>query len=134
VTTVSRTIRYTVLEASRPGSECRDIVFRYSEADPLAVTLDFGHRRGEPDPVVWRCGRDLLAAGMGNLSGLQDVTCWVEGGYFHIALNSPDGHAVFQLYADEVAEFLGDTENLVPYGQERIDMDAELALLLGGTR
>jgi hypothetical protein len=134
MTTVSRTIRYTVLEASRPGAESRDIEFRYTDTDPLAVSLDFGYRRGEKDPVVWRVARDVLADGMTSLAGLLDVSCWVAGGYYHIALNSPDGHAVFQLYADEVMEFLADAETLVPYGAERIDMDTELALLLGGAR
>lgn len=135
--TVSRTISYTVIACSIGGTEHRDVEFRYDSTDPLAVTLDFGYRR-DGDPVVWWFARDLLADGLTGMSGKRDVVCWVEDGWYHIALTSPDGNAVFQLPADEVRDFLIDAEELVPYGAEVSDsaVDNELAALLltGGER
>ena len=135
--TVSRTISYTVVACSIGGTEVRDVEFRYTDTDPLAVTLDFGYRR-DGDPVVWWFGRDLLAGGLTGMSGLRDVVCWVEDGRYHIALTSPDGHSVFHLPTDEVMAFLTDAEELVPYGSEVSDtaVDTELAALLltGGER
>jgi hypothetical protein len=137
VTTISRTISYAVVSSSldAKGDDFGSITFGYDDADPLAVTLYFGidPRRG---PLERWFARDLLADGLtAELAGSHEVACWTRDGWFHIGLSGGDGNAVFKLAADEVRAFLVDAEDLVPYGSEAIDFDAELdALLKDGAR
>lgn len=136
MTTVSRSIFYTVLSSSvaAPGSDHGAITFSYDDTDPLAVAVHFGVDR-KRSSIDWGFARDLLADGLARSVGLQDVFCWTVGDWFHIGLSSPDGKAVFRMPAEQIRAFLAAAERLVPYGTESSTVDAELdALLKDGAR
>src|SRR3954471_5424055 len=120
----------------------------YDSADPFAVRVRFGD--GGPNDVAgydvdddggveWLLSRDLLRAGLTSPVGDGDVRLWpARGGldvvYLH--LRAPSGEAMFELSGTVVADFLRETELLVPAGTESdvLQVDDELsALLRGGT-
>src|ERR1700684_175232 len=94
--------------------------------------------------------RELLAAALHAREGIGDVQAWpsaapgdpaAEGDsegtaaghpILNISMSSPFGHALFQVSAEEIAEFLDRTYEIVPAGDEtgHIDFDTELANLL----
>ncbi len=105
-----------------------DAELQYSAEDPLAVEARFDD--GRPDPVRWVFGRDLLAAGMKELSGDGDVVIWptiaTDGGpAVQMRLDSPHGEALLEASARELDEFLAATWRLVPPGTEHLHMDVE---------
>jgi Streptomyces sporulation and cell division protein, SsgA len=91
---------------------------------------------GLDKPVVWIFARDLLAMGLVGRAGPGDVTVWPsadsEGGVLHIELSSPFGHAHFAAPAREISDFLYETYQIVPSGEEsqHMDVDGELNDLL----
>lgn len=107
--------------------------FVYDSAEPLSVRLDFGNDPAG-EPLVWTFGRDVLADGLTQRAGSGDVRCWTEDTWFHIVLASPDGTVELKVFTAAVRAFLVEAEDLVPYGAETLDFDAELDALLGGTR
>ncbi len=120
----------------------------YNRQDPYAVRIAF--HVGTDEPVEWTLARDLLAAALHAKEGIGDVQAWpsaapddpAAGGgsegtaaglhILNISMSSPFGHALFQVSAAEIAEFLGRTYEIVAVGEEtdHIDFDAELANLL----
>jgi hypothetical protein len=120
----------------------------YNRLDPYAVRIAF--HVGTDEPVEWTLARDLLAAALHAREGNGDVQAWpsmapgdpAAGGdsegtaaghpIMNISMSSPFGHALFQVSAAEIAEFLGRTFEIVPSGTEteHIDFDTELANLL----
>ncbi len=132
VSTVSRTTDFsTDWNGTRVHGRAK---FRYDDNYPTDVTVTFtGGEDGDgaPDSVTWLLGRDVLAL---RVEGLADVRCRRDRAWFHLDLSVPDGNATFTLVYGQVAAFLHATTRLVPYGEERIDMDAGLAQLLGGAR
>src|SRR3954447_16744670 len=118
----------------------------YDSADPFAVRVRFGD--GGPDDVdtpdedggvEWLLSRDLLRAGLTGPVGEGDVRLWPARGGLDVVflqLRAPSGEALFELSAAVVADFLRETELLVPVGAESsaLRVDDELsALLRGGT-
>jgi Streptomyces sporulation and cell division protein, SsgA len=120
----------------------------YDSADPYAVRMAF--EVGTDEPVEWTLARDLLAAALHGREGIGDVQAWpsaascdpaagiLEEGaaagsaILNIAMSSPFGQAQFEASARAVGEFLRQTYQLVPAGQESgyLDFDAELTELL----
>ena len=109
-------------------------VFEYSTASPYAVTAVFRTADGD---VTWVFGRDLLDDGLLEPAGEGDVTVWPAMLDDHvvvcIALASPSGSALLQVDASALRLFLDRSYAVVPLGDEseHIDIDAELAALLG---
>ena len=106
----------------------------YQPGDPLAVTIRLGD---SADGVCWTFARSLLLAGMFASTGDGDVVVSPgvddEGrALTYIELSSPDGVAVLRTLSSSVAEFLRQTEQLVPIGSEgdHVDMDAVISHLL----
>lgn len=102
----------------------------YDPLDPYAVTTEYHTGTGT---VRWMFGRDLLADGLLTPVGDGDVRV---GPASHPALvlfelNAPDGSAVLEAPAHQLAEFLNRTYEVVRPGQEseRFDFDEELAKL-----
>ena len=110
---------------------------RYDPSDPFAVSLAIGVECGEP--VLWTFARDLLSAGVQAPSGEGDITIEPAGeeiGTEERALRvtlATDCLATMLVSMDRVVEFLVETYALVPTGTEldRVDLDAEIAALLG---
>jgi hypothetical protein len=112
--------------------------FSYSHEDPYAIRVAF---RVEQDRLVeWVFARDLLSIGMKGREGLGDVTVWPSAGsgigasgrVLNIKLSSPFGQAHFEASVKEISEFLRQTHQIVPPGEESelVDFDAELTDLL----
>jgi hypothetical protein len=123
-----------VAECVRPDQGPVPIRFTYDPAAPLEVVATFPD---QPD-VDWRFSRDLLGEALDGRAGLGDVQAWTSGKALTLRLRGfgDDGapmSAVFAMPARKVAQFLARTAHLVPYGQERVDIDRELVALLGDT-
>ena len=120
----------------------------YDSADPFAVRVRFGTDEVDPSPydgpdedggVEWLLSRDLLRAGLTGPVGEGDVRLWPARGGLDVVflqLRAPSGEALFEISGVVVANFLRETELLVPAGTESdaLLVDDELsALLRGGT-
>ena len=110
---------------------------RYETADPWAVRVAF-QTGGEGDGIVeWMFARQLLTDGVAQACGEGDVQVWpsIHDGerVVNLAMASPSGAARFEIDRDALVEFLQQTYLAVPTGHESesVDLDAELALLLG---
>jgi hypothetical protein len=124
----------------------------YDSADPFAVRVRFGD--GGPDSSVdpapyddpdedggveWLLSRDLLRMGLTAPVGDGDVRLWPTRDGLDVVflqLRAPSGEALFELSGAVVADFLRETDLLVPAGTESaaLRVDEELsALLRGGT-
>jgi hypothetical protein len=118
-------------------------LFTYSASRPYEVRVAF--LTGEPEPVTWTFGRDLLREGLERPSGPGDVhiapSPYARSAYplglperqLAMKVTSPHGDASFLMNWDEVAAFLNRTYNLVPAYSEgtHLDIDADLVALLG---
>jgi Streptomyces sporulation and cell division protein, SsgA len=107
---------------------------RYEPSDPLAVSIKIGTA---DDGVRWVFARSLLLAGMFASTGEGDVVISPgvdDDGHAltYVELSSPDGVAVLRTRSSTVAEFLRQTEQLVPIGHEgdHVDIDAVITHLL----
>jgi hypothetical protein len=118
----------------------------YTCRDPYAIKMAF--HIGTDEPVEWTFARDLLEAALHSREGIGDVQAWpsaahddsaaggaeAAGGFdiLNIAMTSPFGHARFEAAAEDVADFLRRTYDVVPVGDESqyIDFDDELSQLL----
>jgi hypothetical protein len=119
-----------------PGSDSLPLLAgqRYDANDPWAVRVSF--ETGE-DTVEWLFARQLLTDGVARPTGEGDVRVWPtqhDGERLvTLAIASPTGSAMFEIDRDGLVEFLQQTYLAVPTGCEGdvVDLDAELALLLG---
>jgi hypothetical protein len=106
---------------------------RYDVADPYAVHAAF-HAAG--DTVEWVFARELLAAGLQGEAGIGDVRVWPSSDtgvdVVFVSLSSPEGQALLEAPARELAAFLERTYSAVPAGGEssHVDVDTALAQLL----
>ncbi|MGW0336170.1 SsgA family sporulation/cell division regulator [Streptomyces sp. NPDC003011] len=106
----------------------------YRSDDPYAVHVTFHITSGRP--VHWTFSRDLLVEGVFRPSGHGDVRVWprkAEGrGVVLMALSSPDGDALLQAPAAQVAAWLERTLRVVPPGTEggQLGIDDALDQLL----
>lgn len=122
-----------------PGSPSLPVLadLRYSADDPWAVRVAF-QVGGEGDGVVeWMFARQLLTEGIAGTVGEGDIRVWpatINGDrVVNLAMASPSGSALFEIDRDALVEFLQQTYLAVPTGseEESVDLDAEIALLLG---
>lgn len=112
------------------GDLALNVTFSYRTCDPYAVCTGF--HVGLDEPVEWTFARSLLRQGLECAAGLGDVRIWPQAdGLVSIEISSPFGQARFLALAREVEGFLRSTDALVPAGREAIDVDAEIAALLG---
>ncbi|MFI2758255.1 SsgA family sporulation/cell division regulator [Streptomyces echinatus] len=106
----------------------------YRSDDPFAVHIAF-HITSE-HPVNWTFARELLVEGVFRPCGHGDVRVWptkVGGrGVVLMALSSPDGEALLEAPAPQVAAWLERTLRAVPPGTEggRLGLDDALDQLL----
>nr|WP_052372150.1 SsgA family sporulation/cell division regulator [Amycolatopsis taiwanensis] len=100
----------------------------YDPEDPYAVTLSFSAEGGRW--VAWNFARDLLYDGLRSSAGLGDVRVYPDIDLLVIELDSPDGHAVVEMERVQAENFLVETTEAVPIGEERIDIDAFLAEII----
>lgn len=104
----------------------------YDPADPYAITLAF---RAECDRwVAWSFARDLIVEGLREPAGLGDVRVRPDRKdppeILVIELESPDGYAVVEMAYEDAAAFVTMTNEIVPHGTERIDIDAFIAEII----
>ena len=110
---------------------------RYQADDPWAVRVTFQTGAEDDATVEWMFARQLLTDGVRHTVGEGDVRVWpgaVDGErVVNLAMASPSGSALFEIDRDALVEFLQQTYLAVPTGSEEelVDLDAELALLLG---
>jgi hypothetical protein len=120
----------------------------YEARDPFAVRIRLGDDgdpagTGEAAPaeddggVEWLLSRELLRTGLSCPAGDGDVRIWPARAALDVLflqLRAPSGEALFELSAAAVGDFLRDTEQLVPAGQESglLLVDDELSALLQG--
>ncbi|MBC9719590.1 SsgA family sporulation/cell division regulator [Streptomyces sp. TRM66268-LWL] len=109
----------------------------YSTDDPFAVSVLL--RAGEMGDITWRFARDLLSQGVRYPAGDGDVHVWATGRGHHQQLRirirgavdfSHDVEATLVFRSADVNQFLSRTYRLVTRGQEAIDFDRELSMLL----
>ena len=103
------------------------VVMRYDRSDPFAVAAEF--QATPTDRVAWVFARELLAHGMRVPIGEGDVRVWpTADGAVRISLTSPDGEALVEVAAADVAEFLRQSYALCPLGAEAANLDVDGAL------
>ncbi|MFF9122964.1 SsgA family sporulation/cell division regulator [Streptomyces sp. NPDC014889] len=106
----------------------------YRTDDPYAVHVVF-HIDSE-HPVHWTFARELLVEGVFRPCGDGDVRVWPSKALGRsmvlLALSAPDGEALLEAPAAQVAAWLERTLRLVPPGSEGelLGLDDELAGLL----
>jgi hypothetical protein len=113
------------------------VELRYDTRDPYAVVAAF--RTGRSGWVDWVFARDLLADGLLAEVGDGDVRVRPDAddpAVVRVVLSSPSGEAMFEAAADELADFLDRTYDVVLPGNEPlwIDVDGALAQLIPNDR
>ena len=102
----------------------------YDTLDPYAVAVVL---HAGANAVRWLFGRDLLADGLLARCGDGDVRIGPAGdpALVVVELSSPDGAAVLEAPAKEIAAFLDRTYDVVPAGSESdwFDFDEEMEKL-----
>ncbi|WP_020495029.1 MULTISPECIES: SsgA family sporulation/cell division regulator [Sciscionella] len=109
------------------------VELRYDTRDPYAVIAAF--RTGRSGWVEWVFARDLLADGLIADAGEGDVRmrpATDDPGVIVLELTSPSGHAMFEASAEELADFLDSTYDVVLPGNEHlwVDVDDAIASLI----
>ncbi|CAM4109364.1 SsgA family sporulation/cell division regulator [Kibdelosporangium persicum] len=110
-----------------------DVELRYDTRDPFAVYALF-----EPEgarAVQWILSRDLLADGLIVRTGDGDVRMWPDkkdNELVVIEFVTPKGQARFEAHAQDIADFLDTTYEVVLPGAEDewFDFDAEIARMI----
>ena len=111
-------------------------LFSYDARDPYAVRITFGSPHADfEDAVTWLMGRELLRAGLDQLSGDGDVQVGPtapRSEVLFLHLRTPSDEAHLELSRTALAAFIRGTETVVPFGAEgtAIDLDEELAVIL----
>jgi hypothetical protein len=105
------------------------VELRYDTRDPYALVAAF--RTGRSGWIDWVFARDLLADGL--LAEVGDGDVRIRPGVddpaiVTLALSSPSGEAVFEAAADELADFLDRTYDVVLPGNEHLWVDVDDAL------
>ncbi|MCR3746347.1 SsgA family sporulation/cell division regulator [Lentzea californiensis] len=104
----------------------------YDPEDPYAVAVVFFTGSGR---VEWMFARDLLADGLLTPSGEGDILVRPASDdpeRVLVELNAPTGFAILSAVAEDVAEFLDSSYDVVQPGEEDlwIDFDRELQKLV----
>ncbi|MFJ8044956.1 SsgA family sporulation/cell division regulator [Kitasatospora sp. NPDC096147] len=102
----------------------------YRTEDPYAVHVTFHVQSASP--VSWYFARELLAEGVYRATGNGDVRVWpttVGGrGLLTLMLRSLEGDVLLQASAETVADWVRQTEELVPPGTERVHEQVDRVL------
>lgn len=92
------------------------VTLRYDPARPLEIGMVF-------PKTTWTFARDLLREGIQMGDGIGDVViCPVQEGV-EIQLRSEEGEATLLFRRDDLLDFLAETTEIVPIGEENIDVD-----------
>jgi hypothetical protein len=105
------------------------VELRYDTNDPYAVVAAF--RTGRAGWVEWVFARDLLADGLIAEAGDGDVRIHPNSEdpeVVVVELSSPSGHATFEASAQELADFLDSTYDVVLPGDEPLWVNVDDAL------
>src|ERR1041384_1482261 len=110
-----------------------DVELRYDTRDPFAVYALF-----EPEgarAVQWILSRDLLADGLIVRSGDGDVRIWPDADDTEMVIIefcTPKGQARFEAFAQDIADFLDTTYEVVLPGAEDnwFDFDQEIQRMI----
>lgn len=105
------------------------VELRYDTRDPYAVIAAF--RTGHTGWVEWVFSRDLLADGLIAYAGEGDVRIRPAADNPEVVvveLSSPSGHAMFEASAEELADFLDRTYDVVLPGNEDMWVNVDEAL------
>lgn len=105
------------------------VELRYDTRDPYAVIAAF--RTGRAGWVEWVFSRDLLSDGLLAEAGDGDVRirpATDNPEVVVVELSSPSGHAMFEAAAEELAEFLDRTYDVVLPGNEHLWVNVDDAL------
>lgn len=103
------------------------VLFVYDETDPFAITAKFAAGKR------WSWSRDMTALALQHPdagAGGGDVLIQREGEHLAVTLKGREGSVTMLLPADDMRRFLEATYQLVPMGQEDIDVDAWIEGLL----
>jgi hypothetical protein len=126
--TLRATAVFDLLAPRCPAVPVR-VELRYDTRDPYAVVAAF--RTGKAGFVEWVFARDLLADGLIADAGEGDVRIRPSADdpeVITVELSSPSGHAVFEASAQEFADFLDRTYDVVLPGSEHMWVDVDQAL------
>lgn len=127
-TTLRSTINLDLLVPQAPPARV-EVELRYDTRDPYAVTAAF--RAGPSGCVEWCFARDLLADGLIEEAGLGDVRIGPAADAVELVVlivSSPAGLAVFEGYAEDLADFLDRTYDVVLPGTESCWVSVDDAL------
>jgi hypothetical protein len=129
--TVTREVTADVMSPADAPPKVR-VRLGYDVSDPFAVSVEFEPDEGEG--ITWVFARQLLSHGLRERTGDGDVRIWPACGAerVRILLASPDGEATVDVPSAPLAEFLRESYQVCPAGQERdcLDLDTELKALL----
>ncbi|KEI44586.1 SsgA family sporulation/cell division regulator [Saccharopolyspora rectivirgula] len=126
--TIRSTAVFDLLAPQAPAAPVQ-VEMRYDTRDPYAVVAAF--RTGRSGWVEWVFARDLLADGLIAPAGEGDVQirpATDDPEVVVVELSSPSGHAVFEASAQELADFLDRTYDVVVPGNENLWVDLDQAL------
>jgi hypothetical protein len=126
--TLRSTAVFELLAPKNPAVPVQ-VELRYNTRDPYAVIAAF--RTGRAGWVEWVFARDLLADGLIADAGEGDVRMRPavdDPEVVVLELNSPSGHAMFEASAQELADFLDRTYDVVLPGNEHLWVDVDDAL------
>jgi hypothetical protein len=126
--TLRSTAVFDLLTPRNPAVPVK-VELRYDTRDPYAVVAAF--RTDRAGWVEWVFARDLLADGLVAEAGNGDVRIRPtvdDPEVVVIELSSPSGHAVFEASAQELADFLDRTYDVVVPHNEHLWVDVDEAL------
>lgn len=105
------------------------VVMSYRSDDPLAVTLTLNPDSDEP--VEWVMARSLLRGGLTAPVGYGTVRVWPQGDtWVCVRLAAGGVVATLRIAQEDVCALLRTAYQLVPAGQERVDVDTAITNLL----
>jgi hypothetical protein len=130
--TLTSTAVFELLAPRTPAVPVQ-VEVRYDTRDPYAIIAAF--RTGKTGWVEWVFSRDLLADGLIAAAGEGDVRirpATDNPEVVVVELSSPSGHAMFEASAEELADFLDRTYDVVLPGSEHlwVNVDDALATLI----
>jgi hypothetical protein len=106
--------------------------FSFDPADPWAVTMALDTPSGE---VRWTFARSLLVEGQYEPVGDGDVHVWpclspCGEAVVIVELDSPAGETLLQFPTRAVQDFVYASLDVLPLGEEQVDVDSWIARLL----
>jgi hypothetical protein len=105
-----------------PSDHFVHATLRYTEKDPLAVTLEIHRDNGQTVP--WNFSRNLLIDGLFCPTGLSDVEVFPWSRRFlGLTIGTPQGHETFGMPRSAVVRFMRRTLALVPRSREEEIVD-----------